>query len=107
LRIPKRFKLLGHTIEITYDDEMFIENDALGFASFRTNKIILKTSSKMCPLSKSQLEQIFWHEFMHWILFFSGAANSGKCEHLHMEEELVDLSANLLHQALNSFEYKD
>jgi len=105
MKIPNRFKLLGQTIEVVFGEEFFLGTDCIGYAAYRSNQIQLKPVSAASPRSESQMEQTFLHELMHWILFFSEDTNTGKERNLHQEENFVDMTAHLLQQALNSFEY--
>ena len=105
MQIPNRFKMFGQTIEVVFGEKYFLGSDNIGYAAYRLNQIQLKPVSASNPRTDSQLEQTFWHELMHWVLFFAGDANTGRQDHLHQEEGLVDISAHLLQQAINSFEY--
>lgn len=51
-------------------------------------------------------EQTFMHELVHFIIYHSGAAYRGK-DHavMHQDEAFIDLTAQLLHQALTTMEY--
>lgn len=53
-----------------------------------------------------QLEQNFCHELVHFIIYHSGSAYRGK-DHsqMHHDEEFIDLTGQLLHQALSTMEY--
>jgi predicted SprT family Zn-dependent metalloprotease len=106
MRIPKRFRLMGQVIEVTRRESDFIESsDRVAFASYRTNEIQL--NPMMSYKSASQDEHAFLHELMHFIFFYSGAACKGKTKWIHQDEDFVDLSANLLHQALTTMEYDE
>jgi len=108
MRIPKRFKLFEQTIAVTFDPKNFIEQDGYqGFACYRTNQIQLRESNTTTPRSDDQINQTFYHELMHFILYHAGAANTGKKDYLHQEEGLVDLCGSLLHQALATMEYDE
>lgn len=106
MKIPKRFKLLGQTIEIVYTPEKFIENtDRLGFASFRKNQVQLRPSTDVFPLTKDQIEETFCHELVHFLTYHAGAAYSGKADYMHQDEEFINLLGGLLHQALTTMEF--
>jgi len=105
MKIPLRFKLLGQTITVVIDPTPFRENDNCGFASYRENKIKLRPSTETYPLNDEQIEQVFWHELTHFILYYAGAAYQGKKDYMHQDEDFVDLVGNLFHQAVSTFEY--
>lgn len=107
MRIPKSFKILGQTIRVVFTGEPFNDRDGtMGYASYRRNEVQLRPSTEVTPLSEEQLEMNFLHELLHFIVYFSGAAVSGKKDYLHQEEEFIDLTAGLLHQALSTMEYE-
>lgn len=108
MEIPSSFMLFGTTIRIKFPAEMFIERDGgVGFASYRTNEINLKPSSETYPLSKEQIEEAFFHEMVHFVLYHAGASYSGKTEFMHQDEGFVDIIANLLHQAFTTMVFGD
>jgi len=105
MRIPKRFKLMGQTIEVTWDTVHFAEKtDVCGFASYRTNEI--QMNPNMPYKSDSQREQTFLHELMHFVVYHSQTAKAKDCDYLHQDEPFIDLTAHLLHQALTTMEYE-
>jgi predicted SprT family Zn-dependent metalloprotease len=105
MKIPKRFKLMGQTIEVTDGGNSFIENsDRVAFASYRTNEIHI--NPLMVHRTPAMVEHSFMHELVHFILYHSGSAyHSDKQDWMHQDEGFVDLTANLLHQALTTMEY--
>jgi predicted SprT family Zn-dependent metalloprotease len=105
MKIPKRFKLMGRTIEVEYDNQLLYDDDRQGSAQYRFNKIVLQPRNDAQPMPN--LEQTFCHELIHWILYFSGAAYKGDRDHMHQEEGLVDVMACLMHQALTTMEYEN
>lgn len=106
MRIPSRFQLLGQTITVVVDPACFTEKDGVyGYASYRTNQIHLRPSTETHPLNQEQLEQTFYHELIHFILYHAGAAYSGKCDYMHQDEGFVDLCGSLLHQAISTMEF--
>lgn len=109
MRIPKRFKLMGHTIEVIYDARHFIERDAkVAFASYRLNQIQMRPVTEADPRTEEQQGHDFYHELMHFIFYFAGAAyHPAKQEYMHQDEGFVDLTAGLLHQALTTMQYED
>ncbi|MFZ4856159.1 MAG: hypothetical protein ACOYL3_07155 [Desulfuromonadaceae bacterium] len=109
MRIPKRFKLLGHTIEVVENKRLAHERNWNGAACYDECRIELLPVSDQHPHATTRLEQTFCHEFLHFLLYYGGGAInhelSGK--YAHQNEELVDLLGNLLHQALTTMEYED
>ncbi len=106
MRIPKRFKIYGQTIEVVWSGEPFVENEGVGFASYRLNQIQIRPSQESCPRSNSQLEVTFLHELVHFILFYAQSARDKEKEWMHQDENFVESFSNLLHQALTTFEYE-
>lgn len=106
MRIPKRFKLFGQTIEVVFDGKPFVESDGYnGFASYRTNRIEIRPSTEAQPRTQTQLEQTFCHELMHYIIYHSEAAITGKKDYPHQEEGFIELASHILHQALSTMEF--
>ena len=105
--IPARFKLFGQTINVVFKPEYFAENDGVyGCASYRLNEIQLRPPTDTLPLSVEQVEQTFYHELMHFVLYHAGAAYTGKKDYMHQEEGFVDLCGGLLHQAMTTAVYQ-
>lgn len=92
MKIPKKFKLFGHTISVEYTDTLMQEEDKVGMALFRENKIILQKNNKGIPMLKDQIEQIFLHELVHYLFYFSDNEELAHCE------EAVNIVSQLLHQ---------
>ena len=105
MKIPKKFKILGQTIDIIFETQELIKHDLVGSAVYRENKILLRPSTESTPLTNEQIEFTFYHELIHYILYFAEAAYSGKSEYMHQDEGFVDLCAGLLHQALSTMDY--
>jgi predicted SprT family Zn-dependent metalloprotease len=99
MRIPIRFKLLGHTINVEYDKRMDFNEGATGMAHYRTKKIRLQPHSEEHPVLQSDLEQIFIHELLHHC--FSTIEEHKLCK----DEILVNRLAGVLHQAITTMEY--
>lgn len=99
MRIPKTINLIGRTIKVIEDKKLIHDNEWLGCAIYRENKIKLQPSTKERPLSKESIGSTYCHELVHWVLY-----SMGKHE-LNKDEEFVDLFGSLLHQALDSAKY--
>ena len=108
MKIPKRFKLFGRTIEVVFDPQPFIERpECAAFACYRQDRIQINPNRAISG-SDSQNEQHFYHELMHFILYHAGSSYKGK-DHsaMHRDEELVDLCGQLLHQVISTMEFED
>jgi cell fate (sporulation/competence/biofilm development) regulator YlbF (YheA/YmcA/DUF963 family) len=106
MQIPKRFRLMGQIIEVTSDQNDFIEEaEATGLACYRESEIKLNPAL-MSYRKQYQREQIFLHELVHFITYYAQESVSGKKNFLHQEEGFVDTFAHLLHQALTTMEYE-
>lgn len=99
MKIPKAFWLFGHKIEVSYVDDLTVRQNAIGEARYQENKIYLQNNTPTYPQDKSQIEQTFYHELIHMIFKYS------EREKLSKDEELVNIVASLLHQALTTAEY--
>ena len=92
MKIPKSFKLAGHTITVRYDPKLLHNDDCLGLANYRDLEIVLQPSTKTRTIPRSQLEQTFIHEKIHFILWVM--SNDSR-----KDEVFVDLMAQFLQQA--------
>ena len=99
MEIPKRFKLMGHTIEVKFDPELQFRENCAGEARYRTKEILLAQSTEHHPRFQSDIEQTFYHELMHWIFHELNETE------LRDNEKLVDTVAALLQQAHATMEY--
>lgn len=106
MQIPKRFKLMGQTIDVEFKADHYRDSNWEGSASYRRNKILLQPSSDAIPLKPEMIEQTFMHELTHFVLYHAGAAYTGKCDYMHQDEGFVDLVASLYHQAFTTMEYE-
>jgi hypothetical protein len=97
MKIPKRFKLAGQTIQVIIDKELQHREDLWGLTVYRENKILL---DEAIARPQTGQEQTFLHELVHWILY---AMESD----LRTDEKFVNLFSNFLHQALTTMEYKE
>lgn len=104
--IPKRFKLLGRTITVKFDENLFHSEDKHGMCSYRTDEIILQPP-KEGAYSEAGVEATFLHELVHHILYYAGGVVKYQMgeDYLYRNEEFVDLLANLLHQYMTTAEY--
>jgi hypothetical protein len=100
MRIPKRFKLFGATVEVAFVEQLNMDNSAKGMASFRREAIFIQPSAACWPRSKVSIEQTYCHEIVHHIL------NALSEDELGANEKFVDTFASALHQVLTTAEYK-
>jgi hypothetical protein len=101
MRIPTRFKLLGHTITVEYDHMLDGRNGCTGEARYTTNSIALQPNTDTFNRPTSQREHVFLHELTHHIL------NEMNEHDLRSNEKFVDVFSGLLHQALTTMEYEN
>lgn len=108
MKIPKRFKLMGHTIEVINNNRLPYDRNWNGAACYEECKIELADISEQHPITKSKLQQIFCHELSHFLLYYSGAAINHELngKYVHQNEEFVDLLGSLIHQVLTTMEYE-
>ena len=101
--IPVRFNLLGHAITVEFVDDLYYTHDVVGMAMYRQDKILLQRSTAQFPLTKEAQEHSFFHEMMHFLLYYGGEDQFEP--DLHKREYLVDRLSGLLHQALTTAIY--
>ena len=99
-KIPKRFKLLGHTIKVTEDPERYYNGNSYGACSYEGKWLKLVPPNPSHPVTQSSLEHTFLHELVHFVLYHTEQHKLGE------NEAFVDLVAGLLHQALTTMEYE-
>ena len=93
--IPATFKLFGQTITVEHRSTMLTDDDALGQACYRLNKLYLTPSGTTFPIPREREERAFTHELVHFILNLMGSD-------LYTNEEFVDRFALLLHQYMTT-----
>jgi len=98
MRIPNKFKLMGKTIEIHFVEDLRNDTGNVGEAIFRLNKINLQSSNIGVPIPIENIEKVFCHELVHFILYELGE------DRLKDDERFVESFAGLLHQALTTME---
>lgn len=105
MRIPKRFRLFGRVITVELDPSLYHNEDVLGLAKYRSDKIILQPNTEHTQITREQMEHSFFHELVHHVLYAAGEDVFDPP--LHKREYLVERIAGLLHQAVVSSEYED
>ena len=104
MKIPKRFKLFGQTIEVKFDPDLLDQHDWQGAASYRRGEIRLLPYSECTPRKQEQIEATFCHELTHFLLYAANIKIDDKW--LHQDEVVTELIGSLLHQALTTMEYE-
>ena len=98
MKIPKRFKLFGHTVEVKTEPDYEDREDGQGIAQFNTNRIIMQCN-KALKRPVTRMEQCYLHEVIHMVfheLHYSKETYN---------EQMVDQIASALHQVLTTSEY--
>lgn len=98
MKIPKTFELMGTKIEVVEDADIMQNDDAMGMAVYRMDKIKIAPNVPSRFMSQDQKEHVFLHELMHWIFYKLNK------DDLRKDEDLVDMISDLLHQAIKSAE---
>lgn len=97
--IPRRFMLGGVMIDVEFDDDTCEGQEALGLAEFHRNRILLKRANAGRERAVDDIEQVFFHELLHFVFRFSGEKK------LSEDEVKIDRIARMLHQAFRTAEY--
>lgn len=97
--IPERLMLHGQVVAVIKDKLLMTQQGNRGECRYDYNEIRLQPETEGVPTPRGKLEQSFFHELYHQILFHAGA------DELAKNEEHVDLVSNLLHQAFATAEY--
>lgn len=96
MKIPKSFILMGQPIEVVFDNELCHSHNALGYCDYNHNKIVLSKTvienTKTTRLPKAKIEQCFFHELAHMLLYLMGE------EKLGGNEKFVDVLGSLIYQ---------
>lgn len=94
MKIPKRFKLFGETINIVYKKELVTERDALAESHANLNEIWMQYDIK-----GERMASTFFHEVVHMIL------DKMHNQSLSNDEAFVNIFGQLLHQIITTMEY--
>lgn len=105
MKIPKRLKIMGHTIEIVMKSDLAAERDLIGQMQSNINTIFLQPNLPGKPMAEEMIEQTFLHELVHNILYLGFDKYEITSKTLRADEHFVDLFAQLLYQALSTMEY--
>lgn len=102
--IPTRFRLQGEWINIVHSKTLNYDQNYLGKADYNTNTIILQENVPGASFPKDKEENIYLHEVVHFIL--EKADGEAHNPPLYTNEPLVERIAGMLHQFLQTAEYK-
>ena len=94
MKIPKKLKLFGQTINVEFVDNLINDRDAVGLAIYRENKILLQKNVDGTKITKEMMEQTFIHEVTHFIIYLMGE------NELQNNEKFIDILSSLFHQFL-------
>jgi hypothetical protein len=99
MRIPKKFKLLGTTYKVVWDDQKMANMNLYGLCDYSRSEITLSTKDGLNNLSKDKILDTFYHERTHAILDMMNERE------LSANEKFVDVFSKLLRQAVESEKY--
>ena len=100
MKIPKRFKLLGHTVEVKDEPAGHYEKGRHGACNFEAKWIKITPRSDSHPVTQSSVEHTFIHELVHMCIYHT------EQHQLNDNEGFIDSLAGLIHQALTTAEYE-
>lgn len=99
MEIPKEFQIFGQKIKVEIREDLEFEDNCWGQATYRKNLIEIQSKAKSHDLPETQIEETFWHELTHWILFQISESK------LRGDEDFVLKFSRALHQAIKTFKY--
>jgi len=99
MKIPKRYKLFGTTVNVVWDNKRLNDKGVYGLCSYSKSEITLSTIHGVEELSEDLVMDTFYHERTHSIL---DAMNE---QDLSSNEKFVDVFSKLLRQADESAEF--
>lgn len=93
LNIPAQVEIAGLIIKTVLmgDEDNWTEKNCIGKAEYQTQSIVIDVTRVK---ETDTLEQIYYHELLHWLFHIMGE------EDLQRNEKLVDLLAHFLYQAI-------
>lgn len=97
-KIPKQFNIMAHTITVSLDDDIALDDHRWGEINYNkgTIKLSQELASKKFP--KSKVKDTFWHEVIHAILFYMDEAE------LNSNEDFISRFAYALNQVVESMD---
>ena len=100
MKIPKRFKIFGHTVEVKKSADYEDKEGGQGVAQLNKNRIIIQCNEAL-KRPATRMEQCYLHEVIHMI--FSELNYTKEADN----EQMVDQVASALHQVLTTSEYSN
>lgn len=101
IKIPYRFRLFGHRINVNLVDDLIQKEDARGIYQQRFKLIKLQNDCPGYAMQRTNIEQTYLHEVVHAILGELGYSK------LTDDEQFVDQFASCLHQVFQTSEYEE
>ncbi len=105
MKIPKAFQILGMKISVVFDEDLYDRKGCLGLVKYRENKIYLQPNTLELKLADDKIENIFFHELTHLVLYNSEGKDIDDA--LCNDEILVNRISGLLHQVFSTMEYSE
>jgi len=99
MKIPKKFKLFGTTINIVWNNKRLHDMEAYGLEDYSRCEITLSNKNQNGKVSKDRIVDTFYHERTHAIL------NAMNETDLSRDENFVDVFSKLLRQADETAKY--
>jgi len=100
VQIPETFELIGRKISVVFQDDLIMEDDKVGLANYRIDKVVLQPTNAGVKRPIDRIKETYFHEVTHFIL----EAMESK---LFDDETFVSLFSSLLYQVLKTSEYKE
>ena len=100
MKIPKRFKLFGTTINVVWDNDKCNDLNPYGLHTYSNSTITLSNTDGHIELSEDRIKDCFYHEKVHSILEAMYERDLSK------NEKFVDLFAKLLRQSDDTSVYE-
>lgn len=72
MKIPKELKIFSHTLKIKYSKTLRDRKGAVGLCDYENMTLWVQASTRKNPLTGDFIEQTFYHELVHMILYLSG-----------------------------------
>jgi predicted SprT family Zn-dependent metalloprotease len=101
VKIPESFKQFAQEVTVKYKKDLSNKHGSWGKCYYDRNEIELQDNKYDEGLPDIKLEETFYHELVHIILYFAGE------QELRNNEKFVDVFSGLLHQALTTAVYEE
>jgi len=100
MKIPRRFKIFGHTVEVRKDPDLEDGDGNQGVARLNKNRIVIQCNEAL-KRPATRMEQCYLHEVVHMIFSELNYAKESD------NEQMIDQVASALHQVLTTSEYSN